>query len=852
MTISYLDYALENDYVHNWLVVGPRATRVADLERFIGADYKVQIAKAYYEAESGITQMPAETESAKIGEFEANWGYVRCQDDHFVDLSRFYHICHHLTSWAYTQLVIPSDRAVTCILTTNGPADVWINKVHVHRQEHFHHQVPHRVPFQAALVTGVNEILVRFEEVAARECPYAMALQVQGASDATVRLPTTIENAAYRQVVETALYAAHLRRDVFVYDDEIKVYWPNDFPQTVPVTIRVQSPEGRIYAEGNKEAKAGAVAIMGNAYQFQDGAYDLVLMPRPQDYYHARMRIDRKLHCWVTRNRFSAAPYGDEASRRQEALVDAAQREENVFCEIAKMTLGGWASVDRDVILKTIQGIDERRDCSDFFMVGLLGMLTRHGDNPSFPAEAEEPLHKCILNFKYWSDEPGSDSMWYWSENHSILFHACEVLAGQLFPDRVFSNNGETGQAHRRKGEERALAWLRDRATNGFKEWDSNCYFEEDVLALTHLASLAEDDDVVQMATVVLDKMFFTMAVNSFRGVFGSTHGRTYTPHIKSGYNEATSGISRILWGMGTFNSRLMGTVSLAASDYSLPPLIAGIAADRPAELWSRERHTGSAEDFWTSGESWPDVNKVTYKTPDYALCSSQDYFPGRKGCQQHIWQATFGQDAVVFVTHPTCSSEDGSHRPSFWHGNETLPRVAQWRDVLVAVHNFDKDDWMGFTHAFFPAFAFDIFELDGGWAFGRKADGYIALTAARGLNWMTTGENAYRELRSPGHENVWVCQMGRREVDGKYDEFKNKVLAMPVKFEPTAVKLHSLRGDDIDFGWQGLFLVNGQVQPLAGFKHYENPYCTVELGAPDMEIHYGPDGLRLKFDAVA
>ena len=233
--------------------------------------------------------------------------------------------------------------------------------------------------------------------------------------------------------------------------------------------------------------------------------------------------------------------------------------------------------------------------------------------------------------------------MCYTTENHSILFHTCEVLAGQLFPEQVFANNGQTGEWHRETGERRALEWLRDRAANGFKEWDSNCYFEEDTLALSHLASLAEDDDVAEMATVVLDKMLFTMAVNSYRGVFGSTHGRTYTPFIKSGYNEATSGISRLLWGMGVFNSHVLGTVSLACSDYELPPLIAEIAADLPEEMWSRERHVGELALWRNSGSHGVEVNKVTYKTPDTMLCSAQDWHPGEKGYQQHIWQATLG-----------------------------------------------------------------------------------------------------------------------------------------------------------------------------------------------------------------
>ncbi len=845
---KYLKYSLENGFIHNWLVAGPQTILVADLDRYTGGNYKLQIAQHYYERESGITQMPAETESLKLGEFDAAWEYVRCRDDHFVDLTAFYHRCHYMRAWAYAQVVSPAPRAVTFALTTNGPADVWVNGEHVHRQEHFHHQIPCRVAFQAELRQGANEILIRFEEVAARECPYAMALQLVGADDVTVRLPTATSNLKRRQSLERAFYAAHLRRDVFIYDDEIKVFWPNDFAESVPITIRLQSPSGRIYSEGKKDAQAGAVAIMGTAYQFPDGPYDLVLMPTPREYYEANQRVTRKLRCWISRNRHTSEPYGDDTQRRHEAALDALRHDENIFSEIARMTIGDWERLDWNTIRKAIDGINARGDCSDFYLVGLLGMLYRFGQDPKFPAEFKQSLRECVLHFKYWSDEPGSDSMWYWSENHSILFHTCEVLAGQLYPEQVFFNNGDTGQQHRQKGEARALAWLRDRGTLGFKEWDSNCYFEEDVLALSHLTSLADNDDVAQMASVVLDKLFFTMAVNSYRGVFGSTHGRTYSRLIKNAHNEATGGLSRILWGMGAFNTHVLGTVSLACSDYALPPIIAQIATDQPGEMWSRERHTGSAEDFRTSGESWPDINKVTYRTPDYMLCSAQDYYPGRSGCQQHIWQATFGPDAVVFVTHPTCASEEDSHRPNFWHGNAVLPRVAQWKDILIAVHNFSPDDWMGFTHAFFPAYAFDVFEMDGGWVFGRRRDGYIALQAARGLEWMMRGANASRELRSYGHRNVWLCHLGRRAVDGPFAEFKNKILGLPIEFNDLGIKLCSLRGDELVFGWEGPLLLNGQEQPITGFKHYENPYCTADLPTSQMEIRLGEQGLRLKF----
>jgi hypothetical protein len=236
-------------------------------------------------------------------------------------------------------------------------------------------------------------------------------------------------------------------------------------------------------------------------------------------------------------------------------------------------------------------------------------------------------------------------------------------------------------------------------------------------------------------------------------------------------------------------------------------------------------------------------------------LCSAQDYHPGENGYQQHIWQATFGPDAVVFVTHPPCLSEEGSHRPNFWHGNVVLPRVAQWKDVLIAVHKLPDGDWLGFTHAFFPAWAFDehaLREDDNGrlWAFARKGEGYLALTAARGLEFITRGDNAYRELRSYGKNNVWVCHMGRAALDGDFAAFQDKVLALDVSLDDLSARCATLRGETLSFGWQGPLMRNGQPQPITGFKHYDNPYCVADLPASQMDVCYGEHGMRLDFSA--
>jgi hypothetical protein len=244
----------------------------------------------------------------------------------------------------------------------------------------------------------------------------------------------------------------------------------------------------------------------------------------------------------------------------------------------------------------------------------------------------------------------------------------------------------------------------------------------------------------------------------------------------------------------------------------------------------------------------------VTYRTPDYMLSSAQDYRPGEAGAREHVWQATLGPDAIVYVTHPANAHVGDARAPGFWVGNRSLPRAAQWKDTLVAVYSLPEDDWMGFTHAYWPAYAFDESEIRDGWAFARVGDGYVALTAAAGIEPVHSGPGAYHELRSYGQRNTWVCLMGRRAVDGSFEAFQEAVLALDIDLGQDGVQLRTLRGEQLSFGWRGALRIDGSSKAIAGFKHYECPYATVEMArrtpAP-MDIRHGDRQLRLTFAAA-
>jgi hypothetical protein len=482
--------------------------------------------------------------------------------------------------------------------------------------------------------------------------------------------------------------------------------------------------------------------------------------------------------------------------------------------------------------------VNRREAGSALTLMGLVGMLYRFGQAPSFQEQFLAPIESCLLNFCYWKDDPAPNALDFSSESNAILFHAAEILAGQRFPGNTFTNTGKKGEGHRARAEQLALAWLQKRGRGGFSEWNSPIAVESDLVALAHLTSLAQNELVQELAAVLMDKIFFLLAVNSYWGTFGSAHGLTGAGMVKSAQLEATSGISRMMWGMGVYNPHIAGTVSLACSSYEFPLHIADIAIDSSEEIWSRERHVGS-----------PDANLVTYKTGDYMLSSVQDYRPGEKGSSEHVWQATMSPEAVVFGNHPACVDEDEAQRPGWWRGNAVLPRVAQWKDMLIAVHMLPDDDWMGFTHAYFPIYAFEEHVIKGGWAFARKGDGYLAITASGGIEQIKRGPDGYRELRSAGKHNIWLVHMGRAAQDQSFEKFQKKILAMRPKWKDLSVSCINLRGEELVFGWEGPLLVNGVMQPLSEFKHIENPYCTADLPANFMDIEYKGDVMRLNFE---
>jgi hypothetical protein len=237
--------------------------------------------------------------------------------------------------------------------------------------------------------------------------------------------------------------------------------------------------------------------------------------------------------------------------------------------------------------------IEQRFDCADFVLHAILRLLYQFPDHGALPSTLHARAREATLGFKYWPDEPGIDSMCTWTENHQILFASAALLAGQLYPDAQFGNSGEMGREKCRVARTRILRWLDLRFRTGFSEWLSNVYYDEDLVALASLVDFARDAEVQARATMVLDLILLDIAQHSFRGVFGSTHGRSYEASKKWAAKESTTDVAKLLLGLGRFGGgEGMSAACLALSpSYRIPEVLPAVAGDvdRP-EVTVRQR----------------------------------------------------------------------------------------------------------------------------------------------------------------------------------------------------------------------------------------------------------------------
>jgi len=638
---------------------------------------------------------------------------------------------------------------------------------------------------------------------------------------------------------------------------------------------------------------------------------------------------------------FSKTPIApDYSARRGMYLHWIAQRptphqRSGVLVDLVKFESGASKAITPAALDDALAFVNARRDPSDFTVADLVRLYHLHKDSGFLSPTQVSAVRDALLHYKYALDEPGVSEAEMWTENHQILSHGSDYLVGQLFPDEKFSNDGRTGAEHRDKARELVLRWIDYRARTGPAEWDSIPYYNMDLAALLNLVEFAQDPEIQTRATMMVDLLIFDLAVNSYYGQLGTSHGRAYANNVLSAAADSLLTFQTLVFGHGRLQSADMASSTLVTGKrYVLPPALEAIGLDMPQELLNLERHSipltaeaaaqyglsltdlRDVETWWAMGaftdpavinltynaidkyDLWhykdfqplkkpggflrhlgllpaasralyPDsngailseVNKITYRTPDAMLSTAQDYRPGEEGAQQHIWQATLGPYAIVFVTNP--GPHERGQGPGYWSSNGRMPRNAQHRNVLISIYNIGRhvvpgrleSRAYGYTHAYFPRWAFDeIVDVPsssgGGWTCGRVADGYVALYSHLPRQWVTSGPEADQEIGVPGFENVWICQVGRKADDGAFSSFVDSIRAAVIEVDKSHVRYRSPGNGDLQFGWNTPFSLNGSAIPLQGYPRWQNPYTHTDFGSEQFRIACKDKRLELDFQS--
>ncbi len=597
----------------------------------------------------------------------------------------------------------------------------------------------------------------------------------------------------------------------------------------------------------------------------------------------------------------------------------------DLACIKAASAAGKPYTIRPHALDKALERVDTRLDCADFVVPALIMLLKEYAGTEYLSKEDQARIEKSLINFKYWLDEPGEVHACFFTENHQILYHGEEHVIGAMFPDTVFPNNGMTGKEHSKHGETFLRRWLTWRSRFGFAEWLTQGYYLEDILGLIPLMLYAEDEDVRKKSRILIDLLVFDMAIHGFYGHLPTTHGRVYTAFIIEPDNEDCSHMMRLLFGEGSTTGISSATILLACSGYQCPEAILEAYRDKRS-FNIRERMSVDAADairygidgkdfdnimfFWgmqtysdrvcidnslkvfptwnwmtnrvkaykeryvlcdEAGAPCPDApdftamtqaDIFTRKTKDYILSSVQDFRKGKMGYQQHPWTASLGGRAVIFTTNP--ASTEYGNRPNRWAGNLTLPRCVQNNNVMFCIYRVLPDfvDFLN-SHLYFPTHEMDEVVEEKGFIFGRKGDGYIAVTAIEPGYWETKDEAMFRfvypdnsaemyeragkyEYVVQGHANVWAVEMGSKDENGSFEAFRAAFTENALSGDTHAFSYVSPSQGRMTCGWGKELVIENEPVRIHDYKRYDCPFCDAEFDTDCIRIQAGGKTLTL------
>lgn len=686
------------------------------------------------------------------------------------EASGFYYRPTYLRSYSFAFVNAPVKESVDFEITTCGGMTIWLNDRLVTDYIPFTRNMVKHTTITMNMEKGPNKLVVCLDDLAERDTDYYFRIRYLGEQHLTVMLPLDEQaDAAHIMQAEQAL--DHISFDQEAYFDEPVIMNFSNYGQK-PLDFKLIIEPGEFIEKMQNQEKL----VSSRNLTLSPGQTSIELLSSgellPGYYYFTpHITIDgillkRKIGTQLVRKDFLQYHEPDGKDRKQRALETIYQYGvNNVYRAAVCFKLNRDTDKAEQIILEEIDGVNQRKDCSDFHFTIIIYIYHTYYDKLS--PKARKVIEDAMTGYRYWIDEPGDDVMWFFSENHALLFHICQYLAGKYLPDSTFTNSGMPGTEVCRKGEALLNEWFEGFFEEFITEWNSNAYIPVDVLGLGTLYNLTGDCPALhEKAKKALDMICYALAVNQHKGAIMTSFGRTYEKEMKGNYNAGTTALLYILYNAGYLNRGTNGYISIILGDYEAPQEYAKyLNLTEPVELI--HQNTQGFEQH---------VNLYLYKNHQVLLSTAVGFKPYENGYQEHIVQAVIDETAQVFINHPGESHPYGSGRPNFWAGNGNLPLAVQYENVSILRYDIPEENRIDYTHAYVPISEFKKYIGSANAIALEKDGGYIGIRVMNELRMQQEGPCRHREFISTGRRNIWVLKVA---VASEYEDVEDFLQAL-------------------------------------------------------------------------
>ncbi|MXZ42331.1 MAG: hypothetical protein F4Z18_11260 [Caldilineaceae bacterium SB0666_bin_21] len=841
MQVNAIPYRVTPDgYIDHWLVAGP-----ADQDWMPEGGSLDNCSSSTHPEPSYLETFtrPVEWEPPlQVGSDSHRWMYRRSLADHRLDLADTHSEPVLRRYWLYAEVLPGHQSELALVVEAAGKVFLWANGREVEAECLEGGGSAERLRFALPRHEGTLRL---FLELRAFVCGawsgFLSACLDPHVGSARINLPTAV-NPERRLGLEAVIGDFALDRHVFSRTDPITLRWPADYDRTAILGINLRRPGGATYVEVMQaEVKAGTEHALNMDFTGPDGRFRLTVKPHLQEYYEENQRVECVQDVYVIDHVFEQTPEQEDEDRVQRLLQAAFRHQEHFYRELAVLQRPG-EEPDRRLLEDCIRIFSEGSADAEMGFLALWQMgrdLEAGGDQESL----------AILDGS-WSRYLPSTAIDGVENNpvRGFLACVCQVLAGLQDPLAMFVGfGGRLGSDLVREGASLAQAWMLNRLARGFGGCESEVEQSLILLGCSCLAEGCGDEDLANLSLMLMDRVLFGVACGSYRGVYGLASTGADTDSVLDARLGALAPVAYGAWGLGTANGHIQTPVALARSDYEAPVVVRELGLFVPDAVWSRERYARVGEpDTEDTGDE--EVHRVAWRTADGMLSCLPDYRVGEQGHRELVWQAVLGVAAKVHVNGPASMSTNDAVPRNFWRGNARLPRVVQWQDVLMAFYRGVDAGQLGFTHAHFPVHAFAETDIREHWAFGRHGTGWLGLYAANGLELITSGPGAGRELHSPGADNTWLCLMGGEGSGEDFEAFRER-LTSTLAVASDVVSIANTEGQTVSCGLAVPLTVDGKPMDLAGSLHLDSPFCRAPYPASALTIQGpGTSSLELAF----